>query len=254
MKDEPNPPDPVKLEEAKPKVKEAPTKLPSNPVELCASLLKDPLSMILFGQTKKPFPWRTLVLISLIGLITFGLVLGGYNGGAQLWIAPTKIVFGLIFSAILCLPSFLIFNWLCGSQANTRSHLHILLCMIALVATLLLGFAPIIWLFSSSSESIIFFGFIASVLWLVSLSFSLRLLTQASKHFGSKHSAHLKLWFIIFSFVTLQVPVSIRPIIGEAPGLQLPTEKKFFLGYWLELMSTPQTNTKSHTTTSSMKE
>ena len=47
---------------------------------------------------------------------------------------------------------------------------------------------------------------------------------------------HLKVWLAIFILVSLQMTTALRPIIGSSKDL-LPKEKKFFLTYWYENLS-----------------
>ena len=48
----------------------------------------------------------------------YGVVVGKFSGGAQLWIAPAKIAVGTILSILICLPSLYIFTCRAGSMLN----------------------------------------------------------------------------------------------------------------------------------------
>jgi hypothetical protein len=100
----------------------------------------------------------------------------------------------------------------------------------------LLGFAPIVWVFSQSSDSPVFLGVLALIFYLIALLFGLRLVIGASRELGMKHSRHLLVWCGIFTVVTLQMTSSLRPILGKANTF-LPQEKKFFLTHWMDSMS-----------------
>jgi len=104
----------------------------------------------------------------------------------------------------------------------------------AITSLLLIGFSPVIWLFSSSSDSLSFFGFLCIVIWIVCLFMGLKFLTKTGKAFGMKHTKHLYLWASIFTLVTLQMPTTLRPIIGQSDKYLELDEKKFFIQHWGE--------------------
>src|SRR5438270_208119 len=47
--------------------------------------------------------WRLLIIAAGCSLI-YGLVVGTFSRGDQLWAAPIKIAAGLLISALICLP------------------------------------------------------------------------------------------------------------------------------------------------------
>src|SRR5213594_4102233 len=50
--------------------------------------------------------------------LIYGVIVGTFSGGTQLWVAPVKCVIGLLLSCLICLPSLYIFACLSGSQAR----------------------------------------------------------------------------------------------------------------------------------------
>ena len=104
--------------------------------------------------------------------------------------------------------------------------------MVALSGLLMLGFAPVIWVFSTSTDSIGFMGFLALIFWVIGMYFGTRLLLNAAGSLGLQSKSYLKLWIILFTVVTLQMSTSLRPLIGTADEL-LPTEKRFFVQHWI---------------------
>jgi len=188
-------------------------------------------------------PWLPLAIIATICLSLFGLVVGAFSAGDQLWAAPLKIVGGTTFAAIICLPSLYIFASLSGIEARFQTLAAILSSCIAITSLLLVGFAPVVWLFSTSSDSAVFFGFLCLTLWLICLTFGFRFITRAAKILGTGNAPHLGVWCGVFLIVTLQMPTTLRPIIGT-PGVdeKLLTldEKKFFLVHWGEQFNDSQ--------------
>lgn len=175
-----------------------------------------------------------LVLAAVIAcLAVFGGLLGTFSGGTQYWAAPLKVTGGVLFATLICLPSLYIFSAMSGVEVKIRQVAGILLTVLGLTGLLLVGFAPVVWIFSQSSESVSFMGALALVFWGISLFFGLRLLEMEAARLGLRSGGYLRIWMAIFIFVTLQLTTSLRPIIGTSQDL-LPTEKKFFLQHWGE--------------------
>jgi len=186
------------------------------------------------------------LLVSAIGCaLVYGVVVGTFSGGEQLWAAPLKIMAGLLASAAICLPSLYIFACLSGSRARLADVCGLLTGVLALATMLLLGFAPVAWVFSESTESAVGMGTIHLGFWFIASYFGLRFLHAGFKQLDARASGGLKAWVVVFILVTLQMTTALRPIVGTGATL-LPTEKKFFLSHWFDCMvGTPKAKTKT---------
>lgn len=206
-------------------------------VQVIEALLKSPGRIIHELQ----FNWRAqlsagLLLFALVCMALYGAVVGSFSGGSQLWIAPAKLALGTLLSLLICLPSLYIFACLGGIDARLRTVTGVLFASVGLSALLLIGFAPVAWIFSQSTDSVAFMGALHLTLWLIGICFGLRLINGMSYLFGQSARGHLKLWGPIFVIVCLQMMTTLRPII--APGTTFfPKEKKFFLTNWFESIS-----------------
>lgn len=174
-----------------------------------------------------------LFLVCAASLAIFGLILGTYSGGTQLWAAPLKLILGMAVAGLICFPSLYIFSAMDGLEARPAQLATLLLSTIALTALLLLGFAPVIWVFCVSTDSLAFIGTLVLTFWLIGLYFGRRILSGASEALGARSSSFIRLWMVIFTVVTLQMATSLRPLIGTAETF-LPQEKRFFLQHWAE--------------------
>lgn len=204
---------------------------PASFVVVIEALLKQPgriLHECKHGGGKVPL---ILFLGAVLGLAVFGALLGTFSGGVQYWAAPLKVVLGVLASLVICLPSLYIFSALGGMEARLPQIVGMLLAMMALTALLLLGFAPVVWIFSQSTESVGFMGFLVLAFWIIGLFFGFRLLLAAANTFGMTIGHYLMVWMGIFLLVTLQMSTTLRPLIGTADTL-LPVKKKFFLQHW----------------------
>lgn len=205
-------------------------------------LLKKPLSVIYEINHGQRSPIPALLAVVLFCLAIFGFVLGVFSAGDQLWAAPVKVVGGVLFSGLICLPSLYIFGALGGMDAKVQNVIGLMLTFLAITSLLLVGFAPVVWLFSTSSNSLAFFGFLGLSIWVICLIFGLRVITRASKSMGGGKGGHLHIWAIIFMLVTIQMTTTLRPIIGKSDDFLNLTEKKFFLIHWGDILNGETTN------------
>lgn len=197
------------------------------------NLLKYPGRILHAFGSGTPGVTPVLLVCSLLCLAVFGLLLGSFSGGDQLWAAPLKVTAGTLAAMLICLPSLYIFSALGGVNARLSQIFGTLVAAMALTSVLLLGFAPVIWVFSQSSESLPFMGFLALAFWLIALVFGLRMLLAISTMHNALSLGYIKVWLAIFVVVTLQMSTALRPIIGKDKTF-LPTEKRFFVEHWME--------------------
>ena len=204
------------------------------PLLLLENLLKHPGRIIHTLHRANPAaPAIWFLLFALGGMALYGLAVGSLTGGMQLWIAPAKLVLGTLFSILICLPSLYIFSCLGGSDIRLLAVAGGLAAAVCLSSLLLIGFAPVAWIFSQSTNSVAFMGTTHLLFWLIGLFFGLRLFGGMSRFRGEKTRGHLKTWSVIFILVCLQMTTTLRPIIARSDRF-LPDAKKFFLTHWVE--------------------
>jgi hypothetical protein len=185
---------------------------------------------------RQPDAWRviaSMVLIAIACALIYGLVVGTFSRGDQLWIAPLKIAAGLLVATLITLPSLYIFGCLSGSRARVSEMAGLAVGLLLLMTLLLIGFAPVAWLFSESTNSICWMGALHLAFWVIATMFGLRFLAAGFKATQARSRAGLAVWSAIFVLVALQMTAALRPILGTSDAL-LPTEKKFFLKHWAD--------------------
>ena len=186
-------------------------------------------------QLRQPGSGRliaAMLTVSVVCSLIYGVIAGTFSGGTQLWAAPVKITCGLLISALICLPSLYIFSCLSGSSARLGEVFGLVAGLLLLMTILLIGFAPVAWVFSQSTESVAAMGALHLAFWLIATCFGLRFLSAAFAHYS--HSGDgLKVWIAIFLLVMLQMTAALRPILGTADTF-LPKEKQFFISHWMK--------------------
>src|SRR5262245_2121549 len=138
------------------------------------AILRDPARLIyqLRQQGQGRLIAAMLVVATFCALI-YGVVVGTFSGDQQLWAAPVKIAAGLLLSGFICLPSLYIFSCLSGSPARLLEVCGFLAGLLALSTILLIGFAPVAWVFSESAQSLAGMGALHLVFWVVATWFGL---------------------------------------------------------------------------------
>ena len=129
-----------------------------------------------------------------------------------------------MISALICLPSLYIFTCLSGSQARLVEVCGLLAGLLMLMTILLIGFAPVAWIFSQSTESLAWMGTLHLVFWFIATIFGLRFLEAGFSHSNARSHAGFHTWVVIFLLVAVQMTTALRPILGTADTF-LPTEK-----------------------------
>jgi hypothetical protein len=174
----------------------------------------------------------TWLLVVIVGCgLVYGFIVGTFAGHEQLWRAPLKLTGGLLFAGAICLPSLYVFACLGGAKATLGEVAGLLGGLLALMTVLLLSFAPVAWVFSQSTESLVAMGALHLLLGGVALVFGLRLLQRGFEKFQARSSGGVACWMMLFILVILQMTTALRPFIGRADTF-LPTEKRFFLQHW----------------------
>ena len=115
---------------------------------------------------------------------------------------PSQNRLRLLFSGVICLPSLYIFTCMGGLDAKFSTVSGMLCALIALSGLLLVGFAPVVWLFSVSSTSATFLGVLLIVLWLICACFGLSLVFRSGHALGMTNTGHFAFWCLIFLLVT----------------------------------------------------
>ncbi len=202
------------------------------------ALLKNPRRLLYEWQEgrQKPVVWN-LCIICVAAFLLFGFLLGLFSGGPQLWIVPLKVLAGATISALITLPSLYVFSSLGGFDITLKKAGGLLLSGLTLIGVILFGLAPVLWIFTQSTDSIGFMGFLVLLFWIASLSFGMSMILKNAKVFGNHSTGYLILWAAIFVTVTLQMSTSLRPLLGPAEETILPTEKRFFLEHWVTTMT-----------------
>ncbi len=214
----------------------------NSPITAIEAILRQPRRVIY--QLRQPGAGALMFYLFAIAMfcaVVYGVIVGTFSGHQQLWIAPAKVAGGLLISALICLPSLYIFTCLSGAQARLTEIFGLVMGMLMLTTILLIGFAPVAWLFSQSTNSVNWMGALHLIFFFIAAIFGLRFLNTAFSHSHARSDAGFITWIVIFMLVVVQMTTALRPIVGTSDTF-FPKEKKFFLSYWGECVNSSLEN------------
>ncbi len=176
-----------------------------------------------------------LVGIALAATAATGFVMALHAGGLQLLAVPLRAALGLLFAAGICLPSLYILTCLGGGTQSFRETAGVLLMGVAVLAILLVGFAPVGFVFSQATASPAFLGGLHLVFVAVSAAFGVRLVRGGLERLSRRPLPVVRLWAAVFLLVLAQLTTTLRPLVGPFDGWGLQ-ERQFFLAHWTEAL------------------
>ncbi len=154
----------------------------------------------------------------------YGAILGLFQPGLQTLYAALKVPIVVLGTALLCTPTFFVFNSILGSKLTLHQTLAAVLFLSASAALVLVAFAPIAWLFTVSTEGPGFLRVLHLLVFLIAAAYGLRSLNTARKYLNyidatqtPIHGKLLLLWSGIALFVALQMAWYFRPLLVPGP-------------------------------------
>lgn len=231
---------PPDLDIAEPPPPPAPTGPPGPPepppaaglLGLCRELLQRP-DRAFARMHEAPAAALQSLLLAVILLAAYGVAAATYQGGVTFVLAALKAPAVVLGSILICLPSLWVFSTLAGADGDAR-WLHAFVSGLSTVlALVMIGLAPIVWLFSVSSRSLLAVIVVHLVVLLVSIALAGSFLGASLARAGSR--AMLVPWLFLLALVAFQLTTNLRPILWYGDDQPVVTgEKRFFLEHLRE--------------------
>ena len=207
---------------------------------LVAALLKEPahIAGLIAGRAELFRPALLLLFTGLAGHVVFGAAVGLFGGWPVAAMDAVKMPLVGLGSLLLCFPSLYVFTCVAGMPLTLPQAFALGSACFAMVSLILVGLAPVAWLFAVSTASRAFITLLAFLLWLVAVGFAGRFVEKLRSVPALQRQAGLKLWFAILLLVTLQMATCMRPLLS-APGERgwWTSEKLFFLSHFSQTLN-----------------
>ena len=194
-------------------------------------LLRAPGEVMGFADGRAHY-WRLavfLALVSAVGCALFGFAIGSFVDLKVAALDAAKMVGIAVFSFVLCFPTLYVFATISGSKLSASRLAVLGLVCTATLGSLLAALAPILWLFSVSTENVAFIVVLSCFLAALSLAFVVCPITAAAEKKIVANKAGLHLWLVVFAVVALQTVTLVRPMLAPIGTPRTPEGKCFFL-------------------------
>jgi hypothetical protein len=196
------------------------------PFSIVGAILRAPGAVLrdLQGERNLGGYLACLALTTILFSAAYGAILGLFQPGLQTLYSAAKLPIVVLGTALLCTPTFYVFNAILGSRFTFRQTLAAVLFLAACAALVLVAFAPIAWFFTVSTRGEGFLVLLHVAVFLVAAWYGMRFLTTARRYLGYLdatqtpiHGAFLAAWFAIVIFVALQMAWYFRPLLAPGP-------------------------------------
>jgi hypothetical protein len=199
-----------------------------------AALLKTPEAVAVSIARSRDLAMTGLrfLVVALVCHAVFGLAAGLYGGWSVGGMAAAKAPLIGLCSLLLCFPSLYVFGCVGGSGLTIGQWFAVGTACLAMIGLLLVGLAPVAWLFAVSTANLPFVVFLVFFVWLIAVGFAIRLVARLRGGGVYRRVAGINLWFLVFFLVTLQMTTVMRPILTAPSAGWWTSEKQFFLGHF----------------------
>lgn len=201
----------------------------AHPIHLVANLLKSPESLaeVIASDRQSLRTGVRFLAMAALFYAFFGLAIGSYGVDSAL-MAALKIPLIVACSLLICYPSLYVFSCL-GGIPMTMSQVFVLgSACISVAGFILIGLAPVAWLFSMSTPNLPFRTLLTLVMGLIAIIFVVRFIGKLQVHAFFQRSQGVKVWLLILITVTLQMITVMRPILDRPTDGDRP-RRIFFL-------------------------
>ena len=169
----------------------------------------------------------------------YGVSMGVFSGGHTLWMTGLKLPLIALASLALCAPSLYVLLGLNGSPLSVRQAAAILAGAACLASLLLVGFAPVAWLFGVSTSNVQFMILLHLAVATIGIVYGLRLFAVSIPN-GFDGNKVLVLWTAVFLLVSAQMVTYFRPLLTTtASGQFREDQKQFFFEHLRESVVGP---------------
>jgi hypothetical protein len=202
---------------------------------IVTSLLKAPVKVaeaIALQRKDLLAATAALLAVAVTCHAVFGLAIGLFAGWSVAIMDVVKAPLVAVCSLLLCFPSLYVFACVAGSPLSISQTVALGCSCLAMLGLLLVGLAPVAWLFAVSTESLPFIVILAFLIWLVALFFAARYVGKLRSQPLFQRQGGIKMWFLILIVVTLQMTTCMRPMLAKPEKGWWTGEKKFFLSHF----------------------
>lgn len=216
-----------------------------NSVAIFVSLLKDRQTFLqeIHDGKKLSVKISALLICSFCSFAVYGAIVGSFHSPLQALSSGLKLPTLYLITLLVCLPALYVFNALFGSRRTMVQHFTYVLSAAAVIALLLVGFAPITLFFVitiSPIQDYSFYLLLNVIIFGLTGVFGVSFLYQAMRPEAQSETdtnvqlraTVLRFWLFLYGFVGSQLGWTLRPFFGSPGAFELfrPREGNFWTG------------------------
>jgi hypothetical protein len=204
-----------------------------------AALLRSPLSLAARIAEDRSL-WSAAMALLLWGLVfhaVYGFAMGLFGGMDVALMSAVKAPLIALCALLLCLPSLCVFSCVADMPISIAQTVALGASALAMTGLMLIGLAPVTWLFAVSTESLAFTVLLNLAIWGVCVLFTFRLFNRLSDFGETRHTHGIKSWLIVYIVVSLQMATAMRPLLTMPETGWWAGEKKFCAVHFIESVS-----------------
>ncbi|MBI2898620.1 MAG: hypothetical protein HYY17_00375 [Planctomycetes bacterium] len=167
---------------------------------------------------------RGFFAAALVFSAVYGAIMGLFQPGLQTLYAALKVPVVVLGTALLCTPTFYVFNSILGSRLTLAQSAAVVLLFAASATLILVAFAPIAWLFTMTTGGPAFLRIMHLLVFTIAIAFGAHVLRVTRKYLlhldlsrTAIHAGFARLWFWIVLFVAFQMAYYFRPLVTPGP-------------------------------------
>ena len=170
-----------------------------------------------------------LVVATAVGCALFGFAIGSFVDLKVAAMDAAKMVGVAVFSFAMSFPTLYVFSTIFGSKLSPSRTAVLGLVCTATLGCLLAALAPILWLFSVSTEKAAFIVVLTCMFAALAVGFVARPISAAVEKGIVAKPVGLNVWLVVFVVVALQTITLVRPMLAPLGTPRTPDGKCFFL-------------------------
>lgn len=177
----------------------------------------------------------------------YGGIIGAFHSPLQVLSSAIKLPALYLITLLVCLPALYILNVTFGAKQTLTQHFTYLLAAVAVIAMLLLGFAPVALFFLITVNDYQFFLLLNVVIFALTGIIGVSFLYQVMKPIDTDDLSQsvkvrtniLRFWLGLYGLVGSQLGWTLRPFFGTTGQFELfrPREGSFFAAVHTMLMN-----------------
>jgi len=213
------------------------------------SLLKAPVNVADTIALKRANLIKSSLIFMLVAIgcyAVFGFAIGLFAGWKVALADALKAPLVAAFSLLLCFPSLYVFACVSGAALSVLQTVALGCSCLAMTGLLLVGLAPVAWLFAVSTENLPFVVMLAFLIWFIAEMFTIRYVGKLRENPLFEQQSGITIWFAILAVVTLQMTTCMRPMLDKKISKRLWAEDKmFFMSHLSHVFETNKNNSRT---------